>query len=176
MARSTPRRRSKSPSAKAGKRSRSKSAPRISTSRSPSRSRSKSPTEDRTKAMNPEASLAAWGVVHLNIVVYAFAYWLAQPVFPFISNNLGADPIVFGYLQSSISILQVRSPRMSGTEMHIWGAIHAMSGTELQYTVLQLVGGPVMGRVVDIYGASAGIPLFAIRVGNATRPQCKFRR
>ena len=45
-------------------------------------------------------------LVHSNIVVYALCYWLTQPILPFLSKDLGADMVVFGYFQTSVSILQ----------------------------------------------------------------------
>lgn len=44
-------------------------------------------------------------LVHLNIVVYAGAFWMQQPVLPYLSEALGADEVVFGLLVSTISAL-----------------------------------------------------------------------
>merc|ERR1711990_732922 len=44
-------------------------------------------------------------LVHLNIVVYAAAFWMQQPVLPFLSKELGADEVTFGQLSSTISLL-----------------------------------------------------------------------
>jgi len=46
-------------------------------------------------------------VIHLNLVVYAGAFWLCQPVFPYLSKSLGASTITFGYLQTVFSIAQM---------------------------------------------------------------------
>jgi len=46
-------------------------------------------------------------LVHFNIVMYALGYWVIQPVLPFLSEQLGADAFVFGWLQTVISLLQV---------------------------------------------------------------------
>ena len=37
-------------------------------------------------------------VVHFNVVVYAMAYWLQTPVFPYLSKELGASAVVIYYL------------------------------------------------------------------------------
>ncbi|KAJ9465455.1 Tetracycline resistance protein [Diplonema papillatum] len=74
------------------------------------------------------AGLLQLATVHANIVLYAFAYWLTQPVLPFLSESLGADLVAFGYLQTVFSIMQ-------------------------------LVGGPVFGRVCDAWGPRAGLVL-----------------
>jgi len=42
-------------------------------------------------------------LVHLNLVVYAMAYWMQQPVLPFLTAELGADMQTLGILQSVIS-------------------------------------------------------------------------
>jgi len=51
----------------------------------------------------------AWPLtlVHLNIVLYALTYWMSRPVLPFLSEQLGADSIVFGYLQTTFSFVQL---------------------------------------------------------------------
>eukprot|EP00397_Hematodinium_sp_SG-2012_P023562 GEMP01024489.1.p1 GENE.GEMP01024489.1~~GEMP01024489.1.p1 ORF type:complete len:438 (+),score=77.20 GEMP01024489.1:759-2072(+) len=43
-------------------------------------------------------------LIHLNIVIYALAYWMQQPVLPFLSSELGVNKSTFGMLQSTISI------------------------------------------------------------------------
>ena len=42
-----------------------------------------------------------------QIVFYAFLYWTTQPVLPFISSELGADPVVFGWLTTCFNIAQL---------------------------------------------------------------------
>jgi hypothetical protein len=37
-------------------------------------------------------------LVHANIVAYAFAYWLTQPMLPFLTKQLGASDVIFGWL------------------------------------------------------------------------------
>ena len=53
---------------------------------------------------------AAWPLLlsHANITIYAMCYWMTVPILPFVSKNLGADPIVFGYLQTAFSAFQAR--------------------------------------------------------------------
>jgi hypothetical protein len=48
-------------------------------------------------------------LLHLNIVVYACAFWLTHPLLPYVSKELGADRVVFGYLQSSLELAQIVS-------------------------------------------------------------------
>lgn len=61
-------------------------------------------------------------LVHANIVAYAFAYWLTQPMLPFLSKQLGASDVIFGWLSTVFSLVQ-------------------------------LIGGPVIGRLCDTRGA-----------------------
>lgn len=61
-------------------------------------------------------------LVHVNIVVYAFAYWLTQPMLPFLSKQLGVSDLSFGFLSTVFS-------------------------------VSQLIGGPIIGRLCDTHGA-----------------------
>lgn len=48
-------------------------------------------------------------LLHLNIVVYACAFWLTHPLLPYVSEELGADRVTFGYLQSSLNLAQIIS-------------------------------------------------------------------
>ena len=48
-------------------------------------------------------------LLHINIVVYACAFWLTHPLLPYLSKELGADRVVFGYLQSSLELAQIVS-------------------------------------------------------------------
>eukprot|EP00051_Salpingoeca_urceolata_P016157 m.213269 g.213269 ORF g.213269 m.213269 type:complete len:413 (+) comp18603_c1_seq1:240-1478(+) len=73
-------------------------------------------------------------VVHLNIVFYAASYWSTQPVLPWLSEKLGADVVLFGYLQTLFSFVQ-------------------------------LVGGPMIGRVSDSYGPKTA--MFISQAGTA---------
>ena len=49
----------------------------------------------------------AFMIIHFNIIIYAFCYWLNQPVFPFLSKSLGINTIQLGYLQSATSFFQL---------------------------------------------------------------------
>ena len=47
---------------------------------------------------------------HANVLVYALAYWLCQPIEPFLTKQLGADRVVFGELQTVANGAQVSAP------------------------------------------------------------------
>lgn len=59
--------------------------------------------------MDSDASVLPVLLLHLNIVVYACAFWLTHPLLPYVSKELGADRVVFGYLQSSLELAQIVS-------------------------------------------------------------------
>jgi MFS family permease len=65
---------------------------------------------------------------HCVLCSYAMAFWISQPVLPFISKSLGADAVTFGYLQTAFS-------------------------------AVQMVGGPLVGRLCDSYGPGYGLQL-----------------
>jgi OCT family organic cation transporter-like MFS transporter 18 len=72
------------------------------------------------------SSNLAFYLVHINIAFYAFFWWLNQPVLPFLSKELGADNVTFGYFQSFNQFVQ-------------------------------LVGAPIIGRVIDVRGAKLAL-------------------
>ncbi|KNC56445.1 solute carrier family 22 member 18 [Thecamonas trahens ATCC 50062] len=61
------------------------------------------------------ASVPGLLATHVNIAMYAFAYWLQQPVLPFISSELGASAATFGLLQSVFSGAQLLGGPVMGT-------------------------------------------------------------
>merc|ERR1711953_39864 len=60
-------------------------------------------------------------ITHLNVFLYATCFWIQSGTLPYLTKTLGADPVMFGHLQTVFS-------------------------------VLQLLGGPVYGRIGDLYG------------------------
>ncbi|ETV80632.1 hypothetical protein H257_06155 [Aphanomyces astaci] len=62
-------------------------------------------------------------LIHGNILIYAFAFWLTQPVLPFLLQELSADKLLFSRFQTFCSFLQ-------------------------------LLGGPLAGRICDTFGFS----------------------
>ena len=60
-------------------------------------------------------------ITHINIFLYSTCYWIQSGTLPYLTKTLGADPVIFGHLQTVFS-------------------------------VLQLLGGPVYGRIGDMYG------------------------
>lgn len=66
--------------------------------------------------------------IYFNAVLYSSCFWVQIGVLPYLSKNLGADPVVFGYLQTT-------------------------------FAVVQLCGGPIIGRFGDIFGSRAALVL-----------------
>lgn len=46
-------------------------------------------------------------VININVVLYSMANWIVGPVIPFLSKRFGADPVMFGYLQSAAGLAQL---------------------------------------------------------------------
>lgn len=62
--------------------------------------------EDLTTASSSDPLPLALAL-HASIFVYALAYWLTQPVLPYLTKTFAADPVVFGQLQSLFSLMQI---------------------------------------------------------------------
>ena len=45
--------------------------------------------------------------VYTSIAIYAMANWMCAPVLPFLMQHLGADPLIFGYLQTCAGLAQM---------------------------------------------------------------------
>ncbi|CAD7965633.1 unnamed protein product [Amoebophrya sp. A25] len=70
-------------------------------------------------------------LVHLNIISYAFAYWITQPVLPYLSKSLGADAITFGYLQTVTSVMQILGGAAIGRYVDVYSPRFGMVVTTL---------------------------------------------
>mmetsp|Transcript_34657 Transcript_34657/g.81237 ORF Transcript_34657/g.81237 Transcript_34657/m.81237 type:complete len:413 (+) Transcript_34657:56-1294(+) len=84
----------------------------------------------------------AWplALVHLNITLYALTFWLTRPVMPFLTTQLGADAVVFGYLQTVFSFVQLLGAPIIGRLCDTQGAKIALQmcqlATGLSYILL----------------------------------------
>ena len=65
-------------------------------------------------------------ITHFNVFLYATCFWIQSGTLPYLTKTLGADPVIFGHLQTVFSILQ-------------------------------LLGGPIYGRIGDLYGERAAL-------------------
>ena len=77
------------------------------------------------KALSCNASRVTL-ITHVNIFLYSSCYWIQSGTLPYLTKTLGADPVMFGHLQTVFSILQ-------------------------------LLGGPVYGRIGDMYGERSAL-------------------
>lgn len=66
--------------------------------------------------------------IYFNAILYSSCFWVQIGVMPYLSKKLGADPVVFGYLQTT-------------------------------FALVQLCGGPIIGRFGDIFGSRAALVL-----------------
>ncbi|CAD7925791.1 unnamed protein product [Amoebophrya sp. A120] len=82
--------------------------------------------------------LFALVLLHGNIVVYAFAYWITQPVLPYLSKSLGADAVTFGYLQTVTNIMQILGGAAIGRYVDVYSPRLGMVVTTLGSAVAYL--------------------------------------
>jgi len=89
--------------------------------------------EEKQKYDNDKESKIANGknrkiiyITHFNVFMYATCYWIQSGTLPYLTKKLGADPVIFGHLQTA-------------------------------FAIAQLVGGPVYGRLGDLFGERTAI-------------------
>ena len=86
--------------------------------------------------------LTPFFILHLNIFCYAFAFWMTQPILPFLTKQLGADVVVFGYFQTFFSVAQFIGGPFIGQVVDSHGANVALllsqSGCALAYFALSI--------------------------------------
>eukprot|EP00047_Mylnosiga_fluctuans_P014094 m.35355 g.35355 ORF g.35355 m.35355 type:complete len:429 (+) comp5314_c0_seq1:37-1323(+) len=70
-------------------------------------------------------------VVHANIVLYSMAHWMCVPIIPFLSKRLGADPVMFGYLQTAAGLAQLIGGPLLGWLVDVRGARSALIVSQL---------------------------------------------
>ncbi|BFZ11456.1 hypothetical protein BsWGS_14495 [Bradybaena similaris] len=81
-------------------------------------------------------------VTHVNIFLYSCAFWIQQAVVPYLSKELGADPVVFGYLQTSFAVVQLAGGPLFGRFGDLFGSRLAMmlafAASALSYFLLSV--------------------------------------
>uniref|UniRef100_A0A7S2RPU1 Major facilitator superfamily (MFS) profile domain-containing protein n=1 Tax=Mucochytrium quahogii TaxID=96639 RepID=A0A7S2RPU1_9STRA len=70
-------------------------------------------------------------LVHANILVYSLCFWIQQPVLPYLSKELGADAVVFGSLESALSLLALLGGPLLGRLTDEKGAKVALIASHL---------------------------------------------
>lgn len=63
---------------------------------------------------------------HLNAVMYSSCFWIQIGVLPYLSKKLGADPVVFGYLQTTFALVQLCGGPIFGRFGDIFGSRAAL--------------------------------------------------
>lgn len=79
---------------------------------------------------------------HLNAVIYSSCFWVQIGVLPYLSKKLGADPVVFGYLQTTFAVVQLCGGPIFGRFGDIFGSRAALvlsfMAAAMSYTILGL--------------------------------------
>ncbi|GFR98816.1 solute carrier family 22 member 18-like [Elysia marginata] len=65
-------------------------------------------------------------VTHINIFLYSCGFWVQQAVFPYLTKQLGADPVTFGYLQTTFAVVQLAGGPLFGRFGDLFGSRQAM--------------------------------------------------
>ena len=60
-------------------------------------------------------------LIHFNLICYSLFWWSVQPVFPYLSSQLGASPLQIGYLSSASSLFQLFGSPFMGRLMDARG-------------------------------------------------------
>ncbi|GFO04586.1 solute carrier family 22 member 18 [Plakobranchus ocellatus] len=66
-------------------------------------------------------------VTHVNIFLYSCGFWVQQAVFPYLTRRLGADPLTFGYLQTTFAVVQLAGGPLFGRFGDLCGSRQAMT-------------------------------------------------
>merc|ERR1712013_23564 len=76
-------------------------------------------------------------ITHFNVFMYATCYWIQSGTLPYLTKNLGADPVSFGHLQTVFAIAQLLGGPVYGRLGDLFGErtalITAFSSSVLTY-------------------------------------------
>ena len=79
-------------------------------------------------------------LIQFNVFIYAFAFWLQQPLLPYLTENLNLNAKLFGYLQSFVSLLMLLGGPLIGQMTDKLGAKTSLQlcqfGSALSYHCL----------------------------------------
>ncbi|KAK7446771.1 hypothetical protein BaRGS_00040238 [Batillaria attramentaria] len=64
---------------------------------------------------------------HFNIFLYSTCFWIQNGTLPYLSKKLGADPVVFGYLQTTFAVVQLAGGPLFGRFGDVFGGRAAMA-------------------------------------------------
>lgn len=70
-------------------------------------------------------------IVHLNIVVYAFCFWIVDPLMPYILKDLGGSQTSLGYFKSYFNLVQLAGGLVVGLLQDRYSGAMALSLTQL---------------------------------------------
>lgn len=79
---------------------------------------------------------------HLNAAIYSSCFWVQIGVLPYLSKKLGADPVVFGYLQTTFAVVQLCGGPIFGRFGDLFGSRAALvlsfAAAAVSYSILGL--------------------------------------
>ncbi|KAK7091600.1 solute carrier family 22 member 18-like [Littorina saxatilis] len=64
---------------------------------------------------------------HFNIFLYSTCFWIQTGTLPYLTKKLGADPVTFGYLQTTFAVVQLAGGPLFGRFGDIFGGRAAMT-------------------------------------------------
>ncbi|XP_076437631.1 solute carrier family 22 member 18-like [Babylonia areolata] len=64
---------------------------------------------------------------HFNIFLYSTCFWIQNGTLPYLTRKLGADPVTFGYLQTTFAIVQLAGGPLYGRFGDVMGGRAAMT-------------------------------------------------
>lgn len=119
-------------------------------------------------------------LVHLSLMTYAMCFWMQQPVLPFLSKELGAEGVAFGFLQSTVSIFALIGGPIFGQILDTKGAkislilaqcaslsMYFLTGISFSLPILYLSRIPAIGQHAMLC-SQAGITLIIDKSNRAT--------
>lgn len=99
-------------------------------------------SENKMKTATSGKSNRKWLILntHLNAAIYSSCFWVQIGVLPYLSKKLGADPVVFGYLQTTFAVVQLCGGPIFGRFGDIFGSRAALvlsfAAAALSYSIL----------------------------------------
>jgi len=78
-------------------------------------------------------------LVHLNVLLYALCFWIQQPILGYLSTELGANPVMFGSLDTLVSVLSLVGGGWMGSLTDTKGAKFSIMVCQLGSLVMYLI-------------------------------------
>ncbi|KAL8584182.1 hypothetical protein ACOMHN_034868 [Nucella lapillus] len=79
--------------------------------------------EEKARGLHRQVILST----HINIFLYSTCFWIQNGTLPYLTKKLGADPVTFGYLQTTFAIVQLAGGPLYGRFGDVFGGRAAMA-------------------------------------------------